>query len=137
VDKIYEPKYSIDTHQHLWILSERKYDWISPDYGVLYGDFTPEGVAADVQAAGITGTVLVQAADTYEDSFYMLSVASKSSAIAAVVGWLPFDRPEEAQEALSLFKNSPVIKGFRSLTHTYEDPRWILGSGVSKTLFAA
>lgn len=94
-------------------------------------------MAVDVQAAGITGTVLVQAADTYEDSFYILSVASKSSAIAAVVGWLPFDRTEEAQEALSLFKNSSVIKGFRFLTHTYEDSRWILGSGVSKTLFAA
>ena len=136
MEKLYIPKYSIDTHQHLWVLSERKYDWISPDYGVLYGDFTPEDVAADAQASGITGTVLVQAADTYEDTFYMLSVASRNPTISAVVGWLPFDRPREAQEALMLFKNSPVIKGFRSLTHSYEDPRWILGTEVSKTMSA-
>jgi len=30
----------IDSHQHLWVMSERAYDWIEPSYGVIYDDFT-------------------------------------------------------------------------------------------------
>lgn len=32
----------IDTHQHLWVMSERAYSWIAPEYGPLYDDFTPK-----------------------------------------------------------------------------------------------
>jgi L-fuconolactonase len=130
----YEPKHSVDTHQHLWVISERSYDWLVPEYGVIYNDFRPEDVAADVKAAGITGTVLVQAADNYDDTFYMMSVAAKDPAIAGIVGWVPFDRPAEAEAALDSFAKSKVIKGFRNLTHNYDDPRWILRPEVAKTL---
>ncbi|MEI9907157.1 MAG: hypothetical protein WDO06_03900 [Actinomycetota bacterium] len=65
----------IDTHQHLWVMSEREYSWIAPEYGPLYADFTPEQLAPQIAKAGVTGTVLIQAADTYEDTFYMLDVA--------------------------------------------------------------
>jgi L-fuconolactonase len=130
----YQPKHSVDTHQHLWVISERSYDWLVPEYGVIYNDFRPEDVADDVRAAGITATVLVQAADNYDDTFYMLSVAAADAAIAGIVGWVPFDRPSEAEAALNLFAKSKVIKGFRNLTHNYDDPRWILGAEVAKTL---
>lgn len=128
------PKHSVDTHQHLWVMSERKYDWLVPEYGVIYNDFRPEDVAQDVSSAGITGTVLVQAADTYDDTFYMLSVAAANPKIVGVVGWLPFDRTSEAEAALDLFAKSKLIRGFRNLTHNYEDPRWILRPEVQKTL---
>lgn len=128
------PKHSVDTHQHLWVISERKYDWLIPEYGVIYNDFRPEDVAEHVSSAGITGTVLVQAADTYDDTFYMLSVAAANPKILGVVGWLPFDRPTEAETAMNLFAESNVIKGFRNLTHNYEDPRWILRAEVQQTL---
>ena len=65
----------IDTHQHLWVMSERAYSWIEPAYGPLYDDFTPERLAPEIPASGVTGSVLVQAADTYDDTFYMLDVA--------------------------------------------------------------
>ena len=35
----------IDSHQHLWVMSERAYDWIEPSYGVIYDDFTPGKIA--------------------------------------------------------------------------------------------
>lgn len=128
------PKHSVDTHQHLWVMSERKYDWLVPEYGVIYNDFRPEDVAQDVSSAGITGTVLVQAADTYDDTYYMLSVAAANPKIVGVVGWLPFDRTREAEAAMDLFAKSKLIRGFRNLTHNYEDPRWILRPEVQKTL---
>ncbi len=124
----------IDTHQHLWVLSEREYGWITPEVPDLLRDF----VMADVQdrrnQAGITGTILVQAADTYEDTFYMLSVQAANPTILGVVGWVPFDRPDEAKAAIDVLSENSIVRGFRNLTHDYEDPRWILGQQVSQTL---
>jgi L-fuconolactonase len=130
----FTPAAVVDTHQHLWLLSERAYDWITPAAGALYADFGPEQVADDAASAGITGTVLVQAADTYEDTFYMLSVAEREPRVKGVVGWVPLDRPAEARAALDLYALSPWIKGLRALTHDYEDPRWILRDTVTASL---
>jgi L-fuconolactonase len=46
------PEQVIDTHQHLWVISEREYDWLKPEYGVIYNDFRPEDVADDAKKAG-------------------------------------------------------------------------------------
>lgn len=124
----------VDTHQHLWVMSERAYDWITPDYGVLNNDFRPEDVNDDVKKAGVTATVLVQAADTYDDTFYMLSVARAHDHVRGVVGWVPLNKPVEARESLDLLSHNKYIKGYRNLTHTYADPRWILQPSVKETL---
>lgn len=124
----------IDTHRHLWIRSERRYDWITPEHGILYADFGPSDIAAASTEAGITGTILVQAADTYEDTFYMLSVAAEVDGIDGVVGWVPLDRPGEARAALELYARSPALRGVRALTHGYDDPHWILRDDVTESL---
>lgn len=128
------PTRVVDTHQHLWMLSERAYDWIVPAYGPLYADFGPEAIAGEAEAVGITATVLVQAADTYEDTFYMLSVAERESRVKGVVGWVPLDRPAEAEAALDLYTASRYVKGVRALTHTYDDPDWILRDDVTASI---
>jgi L-fuconolactonase len=130
----YQPKHVVDTHQHLWVRSERNYEWITPESGIIYNDFRPEDVIDDVNKAGITSTVLVQAADNYDDTFYMISVARRVPSITGVVGWVPFNKTDEAEAALKIFKHERIIKGFRNLTHNYEDPRWILRSDVTSTL---
>ena len=130
----------IDTHQHLWVMSEREYSWISPEYGPLYDDFTPERLAPEIAASGVTSSVLVQAADTYDDTFYMLDVAAHSDFVVGVVGWVPFERPSEVGAAIDLLKKSPYIKGFRNLSHDYSnpkyesDPAWILRPEVLQTI---
>ena len=124
----------IDTHQHLWIRSEREYAWITPEQGVLDADFSPADAAADSIAAGITGTILVQAADTYEDTMYMVSAAAADPRVVGIVGWVPMDRPAEARAALGLYAGNPIIRGVRALTHTYDDPDWLLRDEVGETL---
>ena len=130
----HHPAQLIDAHQHLWIRSERHYDWILPRHGVLYDDFGPEALAYDLTRVGVTGTVLVQAADTYEDTFYMLDAARRTPVVRGVVGWVPLDRPGEARQALQLYSHEPLVRGIRNLTHTYTDPAWILGREVSETV---
>ena len=116
----------IDTHQHLWIISEREYSWLKPEYGVIYDDFGPELIEPQLAPAGVTGTVMVQSADTYADTFYMLDVAAKHIFVKGVVGWVPLNRPDEASAALDVLVKNPVFKGVRNLIHDYPDPKWIL-----------
>jgi L-fuconolactonase len=131
VTDLYQPAQMIDTHQHLWKPSERRYEWLETAGAPLDADFGPEDVESDVAAAGITATVLVQAADTYEDSFYMLSVASRVPLVRGVVAWVPLDRPAESEAALDLYAASPVVRGIRVLNHNYADPRWLLRDDVT------
>src|ERR1700679_1687107 len=108
--ELYRSAQMIDTHQHLWKPSERRYEWLDAAGAPLNADFGPEAVEADAVAAGITGTVLVQAADTYEDSFYMISVAKAVPRVRAIVVWAPLDRPSEAEAALDSYSKSPVVR---------------------------
>jgi L-fuconolactonase len=130
----------IDTHQHLWVPSERAYSWITPDFGPLYDDFTPERLAPEIPDSGVTGSVLVQAADTYEDTFYMLDIAARYPLVQGLVGWVPFDRTDEARAALDVFTKNKYFKGVRNLTHDYSNPKygsddqWILRPEVLETL---
>ncbi|MBC7463802.1 MAG: amidohydrolase family protein [Actinobacteria bacterium] len=130
----------IDTHQHLWVPSERAYSWITPEFGPLYDDFTPERLAPEIPESGVTGSVLVQAADTYEDTFYMLDIAARYPLVQGLVGWIPFDRTDEARAALDIFTKNRYFKGVRNLTHDYSNPKygsddqWILRPEVLETL---
>ncbi|MBU6379693.1 MAG: amidohydrolase family protein [Acidobacteria bacterium] len=130
----------IDTHQHLWVMSERAYSWIEPAYGPLYDDFTPERLAPEIGPAGVTATVLVQSADTYDDTFYMLDIADRYDVVKGVVGWVPFERPRESHAALEVLTTNKYFKGVRNLTHDYSnpkyesDPAWILRPKVLETL---
>jgi L-fuconolactonase len=131
---LYQPTAMVDTHQHLWKPSERRYAWLDLAGPPLDADFGPELVEADVAAAGITATVLVQAADTYEDTFYMLSVAARAPVVKGVVAWAPLDRVEESRAALELYARTPLVRGIRVLNHNYDDPRWLLGDDVGKSI---
>jgi L-fuconolactonase len=81
-----------------------------------------------------------QAADTYEDTFYMLDVAANSDFVQGIVGWIPFERPNEARSAIETFKKNPYFKGVRNLTHDYSNPKyesddaWITRPVVLETL---
>src|SRR4051812_47666652 len=134
MSELYQPSRMIDTHQHLWKPSERRYEWLDNAGLPLNDDFGPEDVAADVAAAGITSTVLVQAADSYEDTFYMLSVAARVPVVRGVVAWAPLDRTGEAEAALDLYAAASVVRGIRVLNHNYADPRWLLRPEVDAAL---
>jgi len=121
----------IDTHQHIWLQSEYRLGWIS-EGSVLDRDFGPEQALHELTSAGVAGSVLVQVADDYRDTLYMLSVARGFDFVKGVVGWLPLDRPDEAAAAAELYAKSGLIKGIRALTHDYEDEAWLLRPSVMR-----
>jgi L-fuconolactonase len=136
-----ELDYLIDTHQHVWSTSEREYSWITDDVKVYFDkDFRQDEVSHSIKKLGITGTIYIQAADTYDDTLGMFDSASQYPNIVGIVGWVPLDRPKETRIALDVFTHSSpygeLYKGVRNLTHDYSNPKyqsddaWILRENV-------
>ncbi len=124
----------IDTHQHYWKLSEVEYPWLIPDYGAIYDTFTPEQLAPQLKAAGVDKTVVVQSANSYEDTASMLVKADYNDWIGAVVGWVNLLNPEEANRRLEMYTKDPRFVGIRHLIHTEPDGDWVIQEVVIESL---
>jgi L-fuconolactonase len=64
----------------------------------------------------------------------MLETAARYEWVAGVVGWVPLDRPEEAEEKLKRYSKLPVFKGVRHLIHEEADPDWVVRPAVIEGL---
>jgi L-fuconolactonase len=124
----------IDSHQHFWNLAEVEYPWLEPAYGPIYDTFTPEMLAPQLLAAGIDKTVLVQSANSYEDTASMLVQSDEYDWIGAVIGWVDLLRPVEAEKRLDMYAKHPKWRGIRHLIHTEPDPDWVVQGTVIDSL---
>lgn len=78
----------IDSHHHLWRYTDEEYGWIPPGSPIVR-DFLTADLEAATKAAGVEGTVVVQARQTLEESDWLLSLSDSSDIIRGVVGWVP------------------------------------------------
>ncbi len=78
----------LDTHHHLWAYNTDEYGWIPENTPLAQDQLLPELEAA-TQAAGVTGTIAVQARQVIAESDDLLSIAGQSDLIRGVVGWVP------------------------------------------------
>lgn len=124
----------VDTHQHFWNLSEVEYSWLVPAYGPIYDTFEPKHLEKQVKAAGIDKTVLVQSANSYEDTASMLVHADYNEWIGAVVGWVDLLNPDATNQRLEMYKKHPKFRGMRHLIHTEPDPNWVVQDVVIESL---
>lgn len=114
-----------DSHQHFWQLSRGDYSWLTPEAGILYRDFAPADLKGELRAANVTETVLIQAADTLEETEFLLSLADKHEFITGVVGWVDMEQPEVISQLLKLMEN-PYFKGVRPMVQDIENDNWLL-----------
>ncbi|MEU6999547.1 amidohydrolase family protein [Nonomuraea sp. NPDC046570] len=124
----------VDAHQHFWDLDSGIYSWPTPDLAPIHRTFGPADLAPELAVAGVDATVLVQADDSYADTDAMLAHADAHGFIAAVVGWVPLDRPDEAAEAIERYRRHPKFAGVRHLIHTEPDPDWLVRDTVLESL---
>lgn len=124
----------IDTHQHLWDLDRVEYPWLTPEFGVLHRTYLASELEPQLAPAGVNYTILVQAANSYEDTEYMFEQADAYDWMIGVVGWVPLLRPDEAAKAIELYRKNPYFKGVRHLIHNEPDPRWLLQPEVIEGL---
>lgn len=117
----------IDTHVHIWNFERAEYDWLKNDNSVLNRNYDIEDLEDDRVEAGVTEGVLVQAANNFEDTDWMLENAANTSWIKGVVGWLPLMDAETTNKVLSeKYLSNKYFKGVRHLIHDEPDARWLL-----------
>jgi L-fuconolactonase len=124
----------VDTHQHFWNLSEAEYAWLVPAYGPIYATFEPHDLEPQLKAAGIDKTVLVQSANSYEDTASMLVHADYNDWIGAVIGWVNILDPDETNRRIEMYKKHPKFRGIRHLIHEEKDPDWVIQRAVLESL---
>lgn len=129
-EEVQEDEYDrekVDTHQHFWNLDMVEYSWLVPEYGPLYRTFGPQELEPQLKEAGIDLTVLVQSANSYDDTNYMLTQADRFDWIGAVIGWLPLWNPREVARMLdNKYMKHPKFRGMRHLIHEEQDPDWVV-----------
>lgn len=128
----------IDAHQHFWKVDRGDYGWLTPDVGPIYRDFGPEDLAPMLDAAGIDGTVLVQAAPTVDETMFMLSLADAHGFVKGVVGWVDFESADAPADIERLARHSALV-GLRPMIQDIPDPDWMLRddlAGAFETLNA-
>lgn len=109
----------LDAHQHFWTLARGDYGWLTPEDAALYRDFGPDDLWPQMQAAGITQTILVQAAETEAETDHLLDIAARTGFVAGVVGWLDMLAPDFAAR-LDAFRARPKWLGLRPVLQDHD-----------------
>jgi L-fuconolactonase len=125
----------IDAHHHLWTLARSDYGWLTPELAPIYRDFRLSDLAPHLSAAGIDGTILVQAAPTEAETMFLLNVAETAEVVRGVVGWTDFDAAAGGAriEALAAWN---LLVGLRPMVQDIADDDWLLGAALPPLLTA-
>ena len=115
----------VDAHQHYWIPARGDYDWMPMDNPVLARPYGPADLEPHLARHGIGHTVLVQAAATVEETEYMLGLADATPHVAAVVGWIDFEKPSDLAH-LKRLAGHPKFVGVRPMIQDIPDDDWML-----------
>ena len=124
----------IDCHQHLWDLSKVEYAWLVPAYGPLYRTYLPAELEPQIKEAGVSATIMVQSANSYADTVYMLDQADTHPWMIGVVGWTNLLDPDDTAKAIERFSKNRHFRGVRHLIHEEPDPHWLLQPVVWESL---
>jgi len=120
----------IDTHIHVWNLEQVEYPWLKGNTTLLNKNYELAELEGSRVRAGVTGGVLVQAANSLEDTEWMWRVAGENEWIRGVVGWVPLMDPEATGRSLE----GGRLNGVRHLIHDEADPAWLLQEPVLESL---
>ena len=107
----------IDTHQHFWKYEAKKQDWINQDMQAIQKDFLPADLAPLLKENKIDGCISVQAAQSKEETEFLLAQANQFPFIQGVVGWIDVCDPK-MEQTLEKYTKQNLLKGFR---HVLQD----------------
>lgn len=119
----------IDAHQHFWHYDAVHHAWMTDGMGTLKRDYLPADLEPQLRAAGVEGTVVVQARQTREETEFLLRLADASPFIKGVVGWVDLRHPEVA-DTLARHAAHPRLVGVRHVVHDEPDDDFLLRRDV-------
>ena len=121
----------IDAHHHLWRYQASEYDWVDGFMSVLKRDYLPEDLEPELKGAGVSGTVVVQARQSLEETRWLLKLAEEHSFIRGVVGWLDLRSPDLDRQLKEFASHSKLV-GVRHVIHDEPDDAFMLEPGFRK-----
>jgi len=125
----------IDVHHHLWRYDPEHYGWIDDRMSVLRRDYLPAEFERELKSANMTGSVVVQAQQSSEETDWLMSLASTSERVLGVVGWAPIASPDFPEILQRLCRNSK-LKGLRHIVQDEPDDRFILRTDFNRGVAA-
>ncbi len=124
-----------DTHIHIWDFKKADYAWLKGNTSLLNRTYSIDELEKERKESGITAGILVQAANNFEDTDWMLHTANQTDWIRGVVGWLPLMDPDATVKALqNKYGKEEYFKGVRHLIHDEPYADWLLQEPVLVSL---
>ncbi len=124
-----------DTHIHIWDFKKALYAWLEGNTSLLNRTYAIDEIENERRVCGITDGILVQAANNFEDTNWMLHTANQQEWIKGVVGWLPLMDPDATVKALQhKYGKEEYFKGVRHLIHDEPQSDWLLQKPVLASL---
>lgn len=112
----------IDAHHHLWDPARGDYGWLEAGTP-LCRPFTPGDLQPLLDAEGVDGTILVQAAPTEAETDHLLGLAHRTPAIRGVIGWVDLAAADACDRIAA---RAGALVGIRPMLQDLRDPEWIL-----------
>lgn len=94
---------------------------MSANMGKLRRDYLLPDLEAVTEAAGVTGTVVVQARQKVDETTWLAAAAADTQLILGIVGWAPLIHPQIGSY-LERLASLPKVKGMRHVLHDEPDP---------------
>lgn len=121
----------IDAHQHFWHYDPEAFGWINEEMAAIRRDFLPEDLKPELDAAGYSGCVAVQAQQTEGETEFLLGLAARHDFIKGVVGWVDL-RDANAAQRLSYFSQFPELVGVRHVVQDEPDDEFLLNAAFMR-----
>ena len=104
-----------------------------PDEGPLREDHLPERLAPELRRAGVGAPIAIQAAQSIDETRFLMDIAGETEFVLGVTGWVPLERPDALDTLGELAKNE-YLKAIRPMIHDLQDPLWITRPQVRRNL---
>ncbi len=124
----------LDAHQHFWLYSSRDFDWIDDRMRVLKRNYLPGDLHPELAKAGMSGSVVVQARQTAEETRWLLHLAGQNGFIKGVVGWVDLCSESDLKRQLDEFSKSKKFIGVRHVVHDEPEDNFMLRDDFLKGL---
>ena len=127
----------IDGHVHVWQAGSLQTAWLEkapycddPGWAPLRGTFLAEDYQALLRAEQLAGAVLVEAADSLQETEALIELARRHDWVKGVVGWLPLADRARFAAAMVQYDEVSALVGVRHMIHDEADPNWVIQEPV-------
>lgn len=113
----------LDSHTHLWCHRDEGYEWLrAPGWRKIDHDFTLGDLERELDAAGVSGALVVQGATNDSDTDRLLELANNAHRVHGVVGWASLHDPGCLARRLDQLARQGPLVGVRYLCGWQPEP---------------